>query len=76
MNIKTKYEPGQHIWHIEKSAYGYLEVYDTYIAYILADEKGFIYRTYNPNAKIKEDDIILYEDKEKLYKVLTKMCKK
>lgn len=65
MNIKTKYEIGTHIW-IAYEAKGEVSVYDDYIADIVISNDGLIYGTKEAYQEIKEEDIILYEELDKL----------
>lgn len=72
MKIETKYEIGTHIWMIfENQNQSELEVFDTYITGVTAEKDGWFYNADKENwFEIQEKDIILYEDKETLYKTL------
>ena len=76
MQINTKYDIGTHIWIVDiNSRGGELYVFDTYIEGISIDKAGIVYLADSENYfEVKEEDIILYEDKDKLYEVIkTKM---
>ena len=64
MEIKTKYEVGQHIWIVYEDR-GEVSVYDTYIDSIGYDKDGLCYYTKEANDYL-EEQIILYEEKDKL----------
>ena len=72
MNIKTKYEIGQHIWCVDvDNNGGQLYVYDTYIVGITIDKNDMYYTVDEQNYfEVNEEDIILYEDKDKLYEII------
>lgn len=72
MQINTKYDIGTHIWMVDiHSKGGELYVFDTYIEEIRIDKDGITYLADSNNFfDIKEEDIILYEDKDKLYEVI------
>lgn len=66
MTIKTKYEIGTHIWFVYKNK-GEVYVYDDHIVNILIDEnKEFVYCSKDSYEEIKEEDIILYEELDKM----------
>lgn len=79
MEIKTKYEVGQRVWIVyEAEVNGYksceASVYDTYINSIILEKDSLIYYCNDGNyTEIKEEDIILYEDTEKLIEKLKKL---
>lgn len=76
MQINTKYDIGTHIWIVAINLKGgELYVFDTYIVAISIDKDGIIYLADSENFfEVKEEDIILYDDKDKLYEVIkTKM---
>jgi hypothetical protein len=64
MEIKTKYEIGQHIW-IAYEDRGEVSVYDTWIESISYEKDGLIYFTKELN-DYPEEAIILYKEKDKL----------
>lgn len=68
MQINTKYEIGTYIWVVDiHSQGGELFLYDTYIVAINIDKDGLLYMVDDQNyTEVKEEDIILYEDKNKL----------
>lgn len=72
MQINTKYDIGTHIWVVDVNLKGgELFVYDTYIEGISIEKDGMIYSVDEGNYfEVKEEDIILYEDKDKLYEVI------
>lgn len=65
MTIKTKYEIGQHIF-IVYEANKEVCVYDDYIGWISVDKDGLVYGLDESCNDIKEEDIILYDEDEKL----------
>ena len=71
MKIETKYEIGDRIWIIYESR-GEVCVYDDYISYITYDN-GLSYITKQSYEEVNEDDIILYNDTEKLLKRIEKL---
>ncbi len=64
MKIETKYEIGQHIWIIEEDR-GQVYVYDDYIGFITYED-SLMYTTKEACVDLNEDQIVLYEDLEKL----------
>lgn len=72
MNIKTKYEIGQHIWYLDiHKDGGELFLFDTYIVGITIDKNDMYYTVDEQNYfEVNEEDIILYEDKDKLYEII------
>lgn len=64
MEIKTKYNIGQHIWIVYEDR-GEASVYDTWIDSIGYDKEGLTYYTKEAN-DYTEEQIILYDEKEKL----------
>ena len=65
MKIETKYNIGDHIWIVYEGN-GEVHVYDDYITSIFYEDSGIGYMSKILIEDIKEDDIILYEDKDKL----------
>ena len=71
MTIQTKYEIGQHVWVV----YAYnkeLCVYDDYIGWI-SIEDGLTYGLRESCNDIGEEEIILYEDTDKLVDKIKKI---
>ena len=64
MNIKTKYEIGQHIWVAYKDR-GVVSIYDDYIGWI-AYEDYLYYGLKESSQDLREEEVILYEDTDKL----------
>lgn len=69
MDIKTKYNIGDRIWcvyeaRIKYGPTGEVSVYDDTITGIVYDKEGITYET--EFTEIKEEDIILYVDADKL----------
>ena len=66
MKIETKYNIGDHIWNVYAHR-GEVMLYDAYIHSISIDKNGFLYYC-NDGAytEIEEEDIILYDEKDKL----------
>lgn len=65
MTIKTKYEIGQRVWIVYENK-GEACVYDDYIEEICIGENGLYYMLKEACIDGKEEDIILYEDTDKL----------
>lgn len=65
MTIKTKYEIGQRVWIVYENK-GEACVYDDYIDEICIGENGLYYMLKEACIDGKEEDIILYEDTDKL----------
>lgn len=72
MNIKTKYEIGDRVWNVyepntQYGLSGEVSVYDDYICSIEINENGVFYLLkYADIVDLKEEEVILYSDKEKL----------
>ena len=65
MTIQTKYEIGQRVWIIYENK-GEACVYDDYIEEICVGENGLYYMLKEVCIDGNENDIILYEDTDKL----------
>ena len=66
MNIKTKYEVGTHIWVVYENN-GEVHVYDDEIVNIVIDsDKQLLYCSKCGYEEFKEEDIILYEELDKM----------
>ena len=65
MTIKTKYEMGQRVWIIYENQ-GEACVYDDYIDEICVGENGLYYILKEACIDRAEEDIVLYEDTDKL----------
>lgn len=65
MTIKTKYEIGQRVWIVYENK-GEVCVYDDYIDEICIGENGLYYMLKEAYIDSKEEDIVLYEDTDKL----------
>ena len=65
MKIETKYEIGQRIWIVYKRD-GEVSVYDDYITSVVKDNERLYYTADIGYQEYKEDEIILYEDTNKL----------
>ena len=65
MEIKTKYEVGQRIWVVYEDR-GEVCVYDDYIDEICVNDNGMYYMLREACIDIAEQDIVLYEDTDKL----------
>ena len=72
MDIKTKYEIGQHIWVVYEHQKE-VHVYDDCISSIVIDDDGMIYGTKETYEEYKEEEIILYEETEKLVEKIKKI---
>lgn len=64
MVIKTKYEIGQHVWIVYENQ-GEACVYDDYIGWITYEDY-LLYTTKQSYADMKEEEIINFEDTDKL----------
>ena len=65
MTIKTKYEIGQRVWIIYENQ-GEACIYDDYIDEICIGENGLYYMVKKDCIDRAEEDIVLYEDTDKL----------
>lgn len=65
MTIKTKYEIGQRVWIIYENQ-GEVCIYDDYIDEICIGENGLYYMVKEACIDRAEEDIVLYEDTDKL----------
>ena len=65
MTIQTKYEIGQRVW-IAYENKGEVCVYDDYIDEICIGENGLYYMVKEACIDRAEEDIVLYEDTDKL----------
>ena len=66
MKINTKYEIGQHVWHIYENK-GEVCVFDDFIGWITIED-DMSYALKESTVYVKEEDIILYEDTDTLSK--------
>lgn len=64
MNIKTKYEVGTHIWVVYENR-GEVHIYDDYLSSI-GWEGYLFYITKESCEELKEENVILYEETDKL----------
>lgn len=74
MEIKTKYEIGQKIWIVYKNK-GEVCMYCEPILDIVIDRNGLVYGTENSYDEIKEEDVILEDDRGKLFKKIKQLMK-
>ncbi len=74
MKIETKYEIGQKIWIVYKNK-GEVCLYCEAISDIVFDKSGFWYTTENSYDEIAEEDIILENEKDKLFEAIQKIMK-
>lgn len=65
MTIQTKYEIGQRVWIVYENN-GEVCVYDDYTEEIGVDDKRIYYILKNACIDRAEEDIVLYEDTDKL----------
>lgn len=65
MEIKTKYEIGQRVWIVYENK-GEACVYDDYIEEICVNSDGINYMLKEACIDRAEEDIVLYEDTDKL----------
>lgn len=65
MLIQTKYEIGQRVWIVYENK-GEVCIYDDYIDEICMGENGLYYMLKEAGIDHTEEDIVLYEDTDKL----------
>ena len=65
MDIKSKYEIGQKVWVVYEHG-GEVSVYDDYIDEICVNSNGIYYILKEEYVDQKEENIVLYEDTNKL----------
>lgn len=73
MKINTKYEIGQHVWHIYENK-GEVCVFDDFIGWITIEDDMY-YTLKESTVDVKEEDIILYEDTDTLLKKIIEIMK-
>ena len=73
MEINTKYEIGQHVWHIYENK-GEVCVFDDFIGWITIEDDMY-YTLKESTVDVKEEDIILYEDTDTLLKRIIEVMK-
>lgn len=64
MKLETKYEQGQHVWVVYENKRE-VNVYDDYIGWITYEDE-LLYGLKESCEDLKEADVILYEETEKL----------
>ena len=74
MTIKTKYEIGQRVWIIYENQ-GEACIYDDYIDEICIGENGLYYMVKEACIDRAEEDIVLYEDTDKLVEKIKQIMK-
>ena len=74
MTIKTKYEIGQRVWIIYENQ-GEACIYDDYIDEICMGENGLYYMIKEACIDRAEEDIVLYEDTDKLVEKIKQIMK-
>ena len=74
MKIETKYEIGQKIWIVYKDDKSEICLYCEAISEIAFNTKELCYITYSCN-EIQEKDVILENDKDKLFEAIQKIMK-
>lgn len=75
MTIKTKYEIGQKVWIIYENK-GEACVYDDYIEEICIGENGLYYMLKEACIDVIENNIVLYEDTDKLVEKIKQIMEK
>lgn len=65
MVIQTKYEVGQRVWIIYEDR-GEVCIYDDYIIEICVGKDGFCYMLRDYCDDVAEEDIVLYDETDKL----------
>ena len=73
MKINTKYEIGQHVWHIYENK-GEVCVFDDFIGWITIEDDMY-YTLKESTIDVKEEDVILYEDTDTLLKRIIEVMK-
>lgn len=73
MKINTKYEIGQHVWHIYENK-GEVCVFDDFIGWITIEDDMY-YTLKESTIDVKEEDIIIYEDTDTLLKRIIEVMK-
>ena len=82
MEIKTKYNLGDKIWIVYEANLpnnqpsGELNIYDDTITEIIMTKDGIIYVPEIGYEEVKEEDVILYNDKQKLTETIYKKMQK
>lgn len=74
MEIKTKYEIGQKIWIVYKNK-GEVCMYCKAILDIVVDKNGLVYSTEHSFDEVIEEDVILKDDKYKLFEKIKQLMK-
>ena len=74
MTIKIKYEIGQRVWIIYENQ-GEACIYDDYIDEICIGENGLYYMVKEACIDRAEEDIVLYEDTDKLVEKIKQIMK-
>ena len=74
MDIKTKYNLGQKIWIVYKNK-GEVCMYCEAILDIVIDENGLVYSTEHSFGEVKEEEVILEDDKDKLFEKIKQLMK-
>ena len=74
MLIQTKYDIGQRIWIVYKNK-GEVCLYCEAIQEIIFSKETFSYMTENSYDEIKEIDVILENDKDKLFETIQQTMK-
>lgn len=75
MKIETKYDVGQHIWVVDECKKE-VSVYDDYIVTIVQEIDNLYYCSKEAYNEYKEDEIIPYEDTNKLVEKIKEILKK
>lgn len=65
MTIKTKYNVGQRVWIVYENR-GEVSVHDDHISDIIISDGDLIYGTREGYSELKEEEVILYEETDKL----------
>lgn len=74
MTIKTKYEIGQKVWIVYKNK-GEVCIFDEYIEEICINNDGLYYMLKEACIDIAEEDIVLYEETDKLVEKIKQTMK-
>lgn len=65
MQVETKYEIGQAVWIVYEKE-GEIRIIADKISDVIVNEKGFYYLTQETYTELKEQDVVLYRNMDKL----------
>ena len=77
MKIETKYNIGDKVWIVyEGDFYNEVSIYTDTIIEVTFYENGLVYNFENYPDELKEDEIILYDEKDKLLQKIEELTNK